>query len=277
MADYLQSQLLLDHGFRHGFSLRTGGLSAPPFDSLNLARAVGDHPERVEANHRLLADAVGYPVDRLYEVSQVHGATVWQVGPDQQNDEVRRQKADALVAREPPAAVGVRVADCLPLLLADPETGAVAAIHAGWRGAVAGIVPAGFRALASAAGPLATRSPAERLLAAIFPHIRPCCFEVGTDVADQLASAYPQACGASLQENGDRGGNVIRATGKKPHINLAATVRAQLRDLGLADNRIDDIPGCTRCDPHRFFSYRRDGKASGRHLAVIAVRTQTFP
>jgi YfiH family protein len=154
--------------------------------------------------------------------------------------------------------VAVRVADCLPLLLADDGSGAVAAVHAGWRGVVAGVVAAGFQALRSVGG-----GPASGIHAALFPHIRSCCFEVGEGVAEQLVAAYPG--GADDAAIIDRGR-------PRPHVNLAAIVRAQLAALGVTGDRIDEVPGCTRCGGDRFCSYRRDGKAAGRHLAGIAVR-----
>src|SRR5687767_5607310 len=139
---FLASRLLLDHGFVNGFSLRTGGASDPPFDTLNLGRSVGDDPDRVAENRRRFAAALGYAPDALYEVSQVHGAAVRVIGEDEPPDRIRGDEADALVAPPGARAVGVRVADCIPLLLADPATGAAAAVHAGWRGVEGGIAVA---------------------------------------------------------------------------------------------------------------------------------------
>jgi hypothetical protein len=104
-----------------------------------------------------------------------------------------------------------------------------------------------------------TSATASQLCAAIFPHIRPCCFEVGEEVAQELSLAAP-------------GRSVVSRPGLKPHVDLAAVVRAQLLARGLDPERIDDVTGCTRCDPTQFFSYRREGQRSGRHLAVIVAR-----
>lgn len=257
MDRVLRSELLDRHGFRHGFSLRTGGASAPPFDTLNLGRAVGDDPGSVAENHRRFAEAVGYGPERLFEVSQVHGPKVRVVTPDDVPDTVRCEQADALVAAADAldVAVGVRVADCIPLLLADPVRGAVAAVHAGWRGTVARVVDRAIDALERDCG-----VRAGDLLAAVGPHIRVAAFEVGEDVAAEIAG----------QAHGE---DVVR-TGRdaRPHVNLAHVVRAQLRARGLVGERIDDVGGCTMAEPERFFSYRRDGKRSGRHLAVIVPR-----
>ena len=255
MQRALTSPLLSRHGFAHGFSLRTGGVSQGPYASLNLGRAVGDDADAVERNHRLFAGAVGYDAACLFEVSQVHGADVHVVGPDDSPDTVRSLSGDALVApaTTPRVAVGVRVADCVPVLLADPVTGAVAAVHAGWRGTVARVLDAAVAAMERAAG-----VRAHDLLAAIGPHIRAAAFEVGEDVAAQIADAAPNE-------------RVIVTGYDKPHIDLALVVRAQLRARGLLRDHIDDVGGCTLEDPDRFFSFRRDGKRSGRHLGVIAT------
>jgi YfiH family protein len=143
-------------------------------------------------------------------------------------------------------AIGVRVADCVPVLIGNEASGDVAAIHAGWRGVVSGVVRAGVERLLSGNG-------ASELVAAIGPCIGACCFEVGGEVARQT-------------------GFVVREAGGKAFVDLRAAVRAQLRDLGLEDARIEDVPGCTRHEATRFHSFRRDGASSGRMLAAIATR-----
>lgn len=249
----LRSALLREAGFPHGFSLRTGGVSDEPFDSLNLGRAVGDEPARVAENHRRFAEAVGFERGLLYELSQVHGRHVHVVGPRDEPVALRAEQGDALVATRPGVAVGVRVADCMPLLLADPTTGAVAAVHAGWRGMVAGVIAAALDAMCRSGG----ASPA-RLRAAIFPHIRQRAFEVGEDVARTLQGAAP-------------GRDVVDWTFPKPRVALATIAREQLRSAGVLDAHVEDVPGCTYADSERFFSYRRDGARSGRHVAAIVA------
>ncbi len=253
MDSVLRSALLGNAGFAHGLSLRSGGVSRAPYDTFNLGRSVGDDPASVAQNHERLAAQLGYAPGRLFELSQVHGAQVQIVRGDEQPQLLRRDEGDALCTLAKGAAVGVRAADCLPLLVADPHTRAVAAVHAGWRGTVAGVVPAALRALMQLSA-----APAERLVAAIFPHIRACCFEVGGEVALQLSAAAP-------------GQHVVRRDKPRPHVELAAVVRSQLATLGVAVAHLDDVPGCTRCEPERFFSFRRDGKLSGRHIAVIVA------
>lgn len=255
MPLHLQSALLAANGFRHGFSLRTGGVSAPPFDSLNLARSVGDLPEHVLENHLRLARSVGYDAGQLAEVSQVHGAEVIEVTAAGDPAELRRSHADALISEGGGRPIGVRVADCAALLLACPRTGAVAAVHAGWRGTAALIVERALHRLAAISG-----SRSSELLAAIFPHIGLSVFEVGDEVAEQIEASAPGALA------------VQRSGFAKPHVDLAAALVFQLGRAGLGAERIDHVAGCTFSDPELYYSYRRDGQASGRHLAVIVPR-----
>jgi YfiH family protein len=147
--------------------------------------------------------------------------------------------------------VGVRTADCVPVLIADVESGAVAAVHAGWRGVVARIVDAAIDRLAPS-------SPSS-LIAAIGPHIRGDAFEVGEDVAHQIAAAA-------------HGEDIIVRRAPKPHVDLAKALKAQLTARGVADDRIDDVGGCTLTEPERFFSHRRDAGKTGRHLSAIVAR-----
>ena len=253
MGDVLRSPLLERHGFRHAFNLRSGGVSAEPFSSFNLGRAVGDDAESVLENHKRFAAAVGYPDGALYEVSQVHGCELRVADGEVAPQELRQREADALLAPPGGRAIGVRVADCVPVLVGDPESGTVAAVHAGWRGTVRGV-------LEQAGAQLEERGIGTGALqAAIFPHIRSCCFEVGEDVAAELHAAAPEA-------------DAVDRDRDKPHVNLTAVVVAKLQRLGLASSQIDDVAGCTRCEPERFYSYRREGKRSGRHLAAIVSR-----
>lgn len=254
---FLVSETLRKAGFAHGFSTRAGGVSEPPYDSLDFATL--RDPVALRENQRRLAAAVGFDPNALYQVHQVHGPALLVAEGDPAS--LLRQEADALVA-EPGSghAVAVRVADCVPVLLADPRTGRVAAAHAGWRGVVAGVLGVTVRHLVRGG------AAAGELLAAIGPCIGPCCFEVGADVGETVARATSSSAIARRDE----------ARGKI-FVDLRAAVRAQLRELGLREESIDDVPdrttaGCTRCDAQRFYSYRRDGDSSGRLIAAIAAR-----
>jgi YfiH family protein len=229
-------------------------VSEGPFSSLNLARNVGDAAAAVLENHRLFAAEVGYEPARLYELSQVHGAQVEHADGREPAREFRMREGDALISFQRDLAVGVRVADCVPLLVAHPGSGAVAAIHAGWRGVVAGVVSAGLAQLCREVD-----AEACELLCAMGPHIGAESFEVGDDVARQIA--------ASASEDP----RVVLAREPRPHIHLERAVRAQLTRLGVSASNIDRVPGCTFLERERFFSFRRDGSRSGRHLAAIVA------
>jgi YfiH family protein len=239
--------------FRHGFTSRAGGVSAAPFDSLNLGLKWGDARENVLENRRRLLQATGAPV--LYLAAQVHGARIVQVRAGDDPQELARQQADGVCSDVAGLAVGVYVADCVPALLADPRTGAFAAVHAGWRGTIAGILPAAVSALAGAYG----SAPAE-LRVALGPAIGPCCFEVGPEVAAAFETALPGA------------GTVITRPGRKPHVDLRLAQRLQLAAAGVSADAIDAIDACTKCDPAgRFYSYRRDADRTGQHVGFIGL------
>lgn len=235
-------------GFLHGFSTRVGGESEGPYASNNLARGVGDDEAVVDRNRKAFAREVGFVVGQLFEVHQVHRASVVTVYGGDRPDDVRREQADALVSSVPGVALGVRVADCVPLLLAHPRTGAVAAVHAGWRGVVAEVPSEAVKALGV---------PPEELYAVLGPSIGPCCFEVGPEVASELAQAA-----------GD--GVVLPRANGRPHVDLWRAVEHQLRRRGL--RTVDTMGLCTVCDTERFFSFRRDGRPMGQHLAVIVSK-----
>lgn len=246
-------------GFAHGFTTRRGGVSPPPFDELDFA-VLRDRPSLLE-NQARLARAVGFEPGALHQAMQVHGRSLVVAGGDP--SATLALEADALVAESGTRrAVAVRVADCAPVLVADPASGRVAAVHAGWRGIEAGVIETAVRHMIDAPG----SGPASRFVAAVGPCIGPCCFEVGADVGERIARASrPEVCRPSSTVSG------------KALVDLRAAARAQLEALGLASDAIDDVPGrgregCTRCDVARFYSYRRDGDASGRLVGVIVAR-----
>ena len=254
-AVLLRSELLHESGFSHAFFTRQGGVSQGPYRSLNFSSAVGDSVENVSRNLGLAAEALGVDPRHIYFLSQVHGRDVLSVDGSEDRLEVLERRGDGVISRSADVACGVRSADCVPVLLADRRSGAVAALHAGWRGTVAGIVPAGVAALRALGG------DAAGLIAAIGPHISVAAFEVSEEVAAELAAAAPESA------------VVDRSRGPKPYVDLRCIVRAQLCAAGIADANIDDVLGCTVSDPERFFSFRRDGAKSGRHLsAIVALR-----
>lgn len=248
------SRLFEGHGFVHGFATREGGVSEGPFASLNLGRGLGDEEARVEENLRRWLGALEVPKERAFEVSQVHGDALRVVSGRDDPAVVRLDEADALGALEAGLSVFVRTADCAPVLLAHPESGAVAAVHAGWRGAAAGIVPKTLEAMAARIG-----ARPSSWIAAIGPHIRAGAFEIGEEVAQALEAAAPG------------GARVVSREADRPHGDLAALLRAQLLEAGVEGGNIDDVGGCTHQEPGRFFSHRREAGRTGRHLSGIVA------
>jgi YfiH family protein len=227
--------------FPHGFTTREGGVSPAPWDSLNLGGLVGDDPGRVAENWRRLEADTGL---RFARVRQVHGDRVIAAPPPG----APREEADGVISGEAGVAACVSVADCVPVLLADPDTGVVAAVHAGWRGTIARIAAAGVRALAGPSG-------AGRLLAVIGPSIGPCCYEVSAELAGRFTAELGPVVGA-----GPRG----------PHLDLWESNRRVLLAAGIAEGRLEVMRRCTSCDSGRFFSHRRDHGRTGRQVAFIA-------
>ncbi len=234
--------------FAHGFTTRAGGTSEPPWDTLNLGGLVGDDPERVRENWRRLERETGL---RFARVRQVHGARA--VRADAPSDP--REEADVVVSRRAGVGACISVADCVPVLLADPESGAVAAVHAGWRGTLARAAAEGVLALSREAG-----APPSRLVAAIGPSIGPCCYEVSADLAARFREAF--------------GPPAVR-DGSAPRLDLWAANAAVLRAAGVLSERIDLLGRCTSCERDLFFSHRRDAGRTGRQVAFIAPRAPT--
>ena len=258
--DVIQSPLLRLPGRVHGFTTRRGGVSQGVFAALNFSPKWPEDHEAVLENHRLLADHLGYDPARLYRVFQVHGAHGVRVDGESVRD-VYANQADYLVTDRPGVTVGVITADCVPVLLADATRPAVAAVHAGWRGLVAGVIQAAVRRLERDFG-----SRPAQLRAALGPSIGPCCFEVGPEVVDAFQQAFPGA--QQLIHPAGTG----PARGKRPHVDLWTAARLALLGAGLEPAHIDAPPPCTMCAPERFHSYRREGPRVGQHLSVIGLR-----
>ncbi len=229
---------------RHGFTLRSGGVSAGKRASLDLGPAT-DAGADVHENRGRLARAVGLPAGRLVLAEQVHGTAVVRAQPG------TAPEADALWTDSREDWIGIRTADCVPVLLCSEDGVRVAAVHSGWRGTVARIGEAAVAALARAG------TPPSALRAAIGPSIGACCYEVGEDLAGRFVEAF--------------GAEVVRRDAEgRPRLDLRLAVRRTLAAAGVREEAIEDVPGCNACDAERFFSHRRDRGGTGRHLAFIA-------
>lgn len=222
------------------FTLRTGGVSVPPFDSLNVGTHVGDAPQSVEENRRRLGEQLRLPAVPTW-LQQVHGTGVADLDRD-----ASPRVADAAFTRREDRVCVIQVADCIPVLLAARDGSAVAAAHAGWRGLAGGVLEATIRSLGI---------KAEELCAWLGPGIGPRHFEVGDEV--RAAFVGGDAAAAADFEPNPRG---------RWQCDLPALARRCLVKLGLRE--ISGGDACTYTDAERFFSYRRDGRC-GRMAALI--------
>ncbi len=228
-------------GVRAAFTLRAGGVSAPPYDSFNCATHVGDDPQAVERNRARLRERLALPCEPVW-LEQVHGRRAVELGAGGGP----AGAADAAVTREAGRVCVVQVADCLPVLLAARDGSAVGAAHAGWRGLAAGVLESALRALGAAPG---------EVLAWLGPAIGPRHYEVGAEVRDAFTGADPGAAAAFTPN----------ARGRW-QCDLYALARQRLAALGVA--RVSGGRWCTYADSARFFSFRRDGRC-GRMAALI--------
>lgn len=234
---------------RAASSLRAGGVSPPPWDSLNLGDHVGDEPGRVAENRRRLAEALALPDEPAW-LEQVHGIRVLALDGD---GLPASRAADAAVTGRPGRVLAVLTADCLPVLLCRRDGTRVGAAHAGWRGLAAGVIEAAVAAMGSA--------PAG-LLAWLGPAIGPAAYEVGPEVRDACLAGDPGAGACFAAGRGDRW-----------HCDLPALARRRLARLGVA--AVHGGAWCTASDPARFFSHRRDG-VTGR-MATLVWREGGLP
>jgi YfiH family protein len=243
----------------HAFSTRAGGVSPPPFASLNLGISrdseLKDSRENILENYRRLASAIGCAGRERCWVSQVHGADVCAVrrGSGFESGTC----ADALVTDDPARIISVKYADCVPILLASPDGRAVAAVHAGWRGIVAGVLPAAITRMAEVAG-----CGSGELVAAVGPCIGFDVFEVGPEVLDAFGVVFGVDAPMRRLDSG------------KGRVDLRESVRRQLIKSGVGAARIDVATQCTFADAAEFYSHRRDGVATGRMAALIATAAE---
>lgn len=254
---YHTSTLLAQQpGIVHGFSTRLGGVSEGVYASLNLrgSEHCGDTAENVAENYRRFCAAIGAPVEHVVLSKQVHEATVRLVTGADAGKGLWRERdytADALITNVPELPLVVFSADCIVILLSDSRTGAVGAVHAGWRGTALGIVKKAVEAMGEAFG---TRP--QDIRAAIGAGIGPCCFETHSDVPEAMRLAM-----------GEEAAHFIRAKGEKWLVDLKGLNRRQLELAGV--EQIDICPLCTACEPTLYWSHRKMGDARGVQAAAI--------
>ncbi len=251
----IKAEILALPGIRHAFFTRRGGVSDGVYASLNGGVGSRDSAERVADNRTRMAAALGVRADRLLTAYQIHSPHVVAVEVPWTSE--ARPRADAIVTRTRGLAVGVTTADCGPILFADPEAGVIGAAHAGWRGALAGIVEATVEAM--------ERLGAERsqIRAALGPMIRQGNYEVGPDLI------------ARFRAEDSASAPFFRPATREDHalFDLAGYIAARLKRADI--HQVEDLGLCTYADADSFFSYRRSTHRAeadyGRHVNAIAL------
>lgn len=241
---------------------RLGGVSPPPFGALNLGYATADVRDNVIANERRTAQALGVDAAAIRWVYQVHGSEVRRAESLPVNAPLGATEiqADAIVSRTPGLVCGIKVADCMPVLLAATDGSVVAAAHAGWRGLAAGVIENALREMDVAA---------ERVTAWLGPCIGPQAFEVGEEVRDaflahdRAAAAHFRALPPLTSSDGDGDGGQPKFL-----CDLAAIARQRLATQGVT--AVAASNACTFSEPERFFSHRRD-RTTGRMAAFVWI------
>lgn len=257
MSALCSTEILRLDGIVHGFTTRPGGFDFGQRDPQGAAD---------EQGQRLLK-ALSFE-GAIFRPRQVHGADVVVLGGAARAESLRQRDADGLVTSQPSQLIGVVTADCVPVLLADGQRRVVAAVHAGWRGIVGGVLQ---RAIELMVNELDCQ--ADRLRAGVGPHIGPCCYEVGADVLRHFATYRTKLAVPSRKTGSDSAASSDESGRSQAWmLDLGAAVRETLLDSGLVSANIECVDHCTHCREDLFYSYRRDATAS-RQLAVIGLQS----
>ena len=243
---YLQSPIFSGYDYlAHGIFTRIGGISEPPYDTLNSSYNVGDQPERVKENLLTIKDIIG--AKYLISMNQVHGGNIVILRNGHRTRIESTANADALITDIPSAALMVKQADCQGVILYDPVKAVLAIVHCGWRGNVCNILGAVVDRMRSDFG-----CRESDILAGIGPSLGPCCAEFIS-----YEEIFPEEFREFIVQDN--------------HFNLWEISRRQLLDAGLAENRIEIAEICTRCNTNLFYSYRGEG-TTGRFATVAMLR-----
>ncbi|MBC8491998.1 MAG: peptidoglycan editing factor PgeF [Candidatus Marinimicrobia bacterium] len=237
-----QSSLLNSwNGICHGFSTRAGGVSNSPHNTLNLGLSVGDTPENVHKNRKLFFQALKSDPQQFAQGVQVHGNTIQIVDhPD------TFESTDALITIRKNIPLVIKTADCTPVILFEPEQRVVAAVHAGWRSVVRGILKNTIRTMVRD-----FNCNPENIKCATGPSIRSCCYEVKSDVS----SRFPD--------------DVLVRHNSNEYLDIPKAIQLRLIDQGIQIENIDDSQLCTACNEKLFFSHRREKGKTGRMMMAV--------
>ena len=255
-------------GIAAGFSTRLGGVSEPPFDTLNVGLHVGDRRRDVLENRNRLARAIGLSLESMVFANQMHRAAIAEVaasdlGRGAHCTENAFAATDGLMTRAAGAALVLTFADCVPILLYAPSVPAIAVVHAGWRGTACSIAALSVALMSSEYG--VDRSS---IHAVIGPAIGPCCYEVAAETARQVKEKAGCA-GPSGSEEAASAGTAYGAA--RVSLDLPAENIAQLTEAGVPGSNIARVNICTSCRRDLFFSHRAEGGRTGRFAAFAYI------
>jgi len=248
---YRFEKLAGESGLDHALFTRLGGDSRPPFDSLNLGHSVGDDLSAVKTNHQRALAALGWQSVDVATCSQVHGACVNVVGPDDRGRVC--PETDALLTVDPGVVLMLRFADCVPVLFYDKRRRVIGLAHAGWRSIAARVLPATVATMTEAFG----CHPAD-VWAGVGPSIGPCCYQVGQKVVEQVSAAVD-------------GGDPFLWEDGRVRLDLWAAAQSQLVEVGVGQVAVAEL--CTSCCTDEWFSHRAERGRTGRFGAVIGLKT----
>jgi len=246
-------------GVIHGFTTRTGGVSAKPYDSLNLAFHVGDSPEAVIENRKRVCHILGAEIDNMVTAKQVHGTNVAVIeeghfGLGAYSYDTSVPDTDGLVTDRPGLLLATFYADCVPVFIYDPVKKVAATVHAGWKGTLARIGAAALNKMAAVFG----CDPSDCLVG-IGPSIGPCCYEVDAAVIGLFRREFP-------------GLDILNNTGEdKARLNLWEANRNIMAEAGIRPDNVELAEICTCCHQNLFFSYRGGQGQTGRMGAFIML------
>lgn len=236
----------------HTFTTRHGGISQIPFNTNNLAFHVGDNHKDVVKNQQSLAQAIGYDLNKLVHMRQIHSDKIVVVDTAV-HDFNNPPECDALITDQTMVPLMVMTADCTPVLLFDPVQNVIAVVHAGRAGAVKGIVPKTIQKMCSEFG-----SNIEEISVVLGPSIDGCCYEVGEKIAKEVTDeGYDFA--------------VIAKKGSF-YLEVNAIIKKQLGEIGIKKNKLEDLNICNACENQDFFSYRADHQQTGRIAGVLMLK-----
>ena len=250
---FFQFESLMNPNLDHAILTRHGGVSPAPWSSLNYGRTVGDSDSRVSNNISRGLGATGQLLDDAFDVWQVHSATV--VRADGANLAGGHLKADAIITDHPSVTLMMRFADCVPIMIFDPQHRAAGIAHAGWMGTVRGMATELVLSMQTEFG-----SKPDELLAGIVPSIGPDHYPVGEEVVVQFEAAY-----------GDSARNHLQSVDGAIHLDLWSANEAQLRAAGVKSVEVSEI--CTACNLQDWYSPRGENGATGRFGAHLGIRS----